>query len=171
MLTEEGLKEWFGAGSSAVPAAVVDQWGRYVADWAALTEEDKNVGQAEFWLLRQNKYPAFSIFGLWHAERAPGAIATERANAVERAMENKQRMTMQEPAWQAELSFRVNEWLVDMMSCAHMHVWEDRWSILCYRPLLYRLLNIALCSVLAGAQEGVEPCGRKVRQLLKKKID
>ncbi len=82
--------------------------------WPAFTDEEKGVGTARFWLNQAQQAPALSVLGSWHSERYTSAIATERANGVARAMEGGgQRFAMELPALQAEMSCRVNGWLVD----------------------------------------------------------
>ena len=131
-ITVAKLQSFFGCEEKQARVELYAEWTSYVARWSAFTDEEKGVGTARFWLKQAKQAPTLSVLGSWHSERYTSAIATERANAIGRAMEGGgQRFSMEMPAFQAEMCCRVNGWLVDevcptqlrlqQLTCAHLH--------------------------------------------------
>ena len=111
--TQAELVNFFAIEEVLANQDTLDEWNTYREEWEEISDEDKAVPMSEFWFGRRDKYPAISAQGQWYAEVQSSSVAAERAFAFMRRMEDPMRFSMKEPAFRAEMSFRVNHWLVE----------------------------------------------------------
>jgi hypothetical protein len=103
---------FFGCPVSQV-IDITAQYDTYTAEWQTLTDAERAIPQGAFWAKRRAKYPVLAPLGEWYAELPTSSAATERAFGIMRTMESTYPMSMDEDAFQDELYFKANSWLVD----------------------------------------------------------
>ena len=77
-----------------------------------------------FWKSKSKIWPELSQVGMWWAEYPTSSIAAERGFGMMRVMESAQRMSMKEPNFKAELSFRINKPLLERILRTSLDSWK-----------------------------------------------
>jgi hypothetical protein len=86
-----------------------NKWVRSLSD---LTVAQREMPPAIYWRSLATTMPSHYKYGLWYANILMGNVASERAIALMRLVEEPLRNRMKEEAWQAEICLRSNKWLV-----------------------------------------------------------
>lgn len=109
------VKSALGCAPELVNVGTIAELDAYVVEWPRLTDADKAVPMHEFWRRRKRVYPSLSLIGMWYAAQPTSEVACERAFGQMRVMEASQRHSMELGLFEAELAFRVNDWLLEEM--------------------------------------------------------
>ena len=81
-----------------------------------MTAADKAVNMGKFWFeMGETKYGTLRELGMWWAEVPSSSVAVERAFAFMRTVQDKDRYSMKEESFRAEMAFKVNGWLLDTL--------------------------------------------------------
>lgn len=95
---------------------LVEEWAAYRRHWATLTMAAKSVRMAKFWdEMATDEFETLRELGAWWAQVASSAVAVERAFAFMRTMQDRDRYSMKEASFRAEMCFKVNGWLLDTL--------------------------------------------------------
>ena len=122
---ERRTKEWFGVLDhdwDDYGDGIVGQYKQWCAHLKTLDPETRaELNSSKEWAKSANKYPLLYNAARWHCAISTSSVAVERVFAIMRKMEASDRLTMKEEAFQYELFFRCNPWLVE-------RVWEKYYS-------------------------------------------
>ena len=116
----EDIQDFFGCLPEYADTILLGEWQVYRDQWSELRKTCDNMKMTTYWENLREYFPTLAKVGMWYAEFSTSSISAERAFAMMRGMEDNHRMSMQEEAFDAELSFTYNGWIVDeLVECAH----------------------------------------------------
>lgn len=115
MIDAADIQEIFFCLPSQATTDLVISHGTYCDMWPTLPASDKALNMCDFWRSKANVWPDLAVLGQWYAEILTSSIACERVFGRMRTLEDSLRMSMGEPAFQAEMSFRANHWVLEQL--------------------------------------------------------
>lgn len=110
------IRAYFGCSETYAGVPLVSQYSSWVADYALETAAERTGTMHAYWTARCEKYPLLAKLGLWYAEIQSSSISAERCFGIMRGMEDSARYNMKKTAFVAELTFKVNKWVVQDMT-------------------------------------------------------
>ena len=120
---ERRTKEWFGVLDHDWDVFGDDIIGQYKQWCAHISTIDPEVrvklNSSKEWAKSASRYPLLYNAARWHCAISTSSVAVERVFAIMRKMEASDRLTMKEDAFQYDLFFRCNSWLVDRVWTKH----------------------------------------------------
>jgi hypothetical protein len=109
------IRSFFHCLEAEASFTLVAEYTTYRDAWPSIPAAEKRLSMSEFWKCKRLNWPLLSKLGMWYAERLTSSIAAERTFGIMRGIESHNRMSMVEETFQAELSFKVNGWVMRNM--------------------------------------------------------